>query len=100
MSVFARVVGEILAVPGGLNSRLLFISFKVRYVVSSPESHATGLASKVVSRMPQGWRVSLCHRDGEKHYAKLWRFQTRVTCQIMAIACMGIVPRYGGCRVI
>ena len=53
---FARVVGKILVVPGGLNSRLLFYSFTVRYVVSSHGLNATGLASKVVGRMPQGWR--------------------------------------------
>ena len=42
---FARVVGKILAVPGGLNSRLSFYSFMVRYVVSS------------LGPVPQGWRV-------------------------------------------
>ena len=49
-------MGEILAVPGGLNSRLSFYSFKVRLVMSSPGLNATGLASKVVRSMPRGWR--------------------------------------------
>ena len=47
-------MGEILAAPGGLNSRQLFYSFKVRLVVWSHGSYATGVASNVMGLLPRG----------------------------------------------
>ena len=47
-------MGEILAAPGGLNSRQLFYSFRVRHVVWSNGSNATGVASNVMGLLPQG----------------------------------------------
>ena len=102
MSVFARVVGEILAVPGGLNSRLLFILFMC------------AMSCLVMVLMPRGWRVKswvVCHMGGEKHHELLplygvynheslpndGVFRQGFLCQIMAITDMGILPLYGGC---
>ena len=77
MSVFPRVVGKILAVTGGLNSRQSFV-FLGGPVESWVLCHR--VARCIMGIMPRGWRVTLCHRDGEKHHE--------------------LVAKYGGCRVI
>ena len=81
MSVFPRVVGKVLAVTGGLNSRqyLIFLGGPVESWVlchgDGKRHYATGMARDI---MPRGWRETLCHRDGEihhEHIAKVWRSQ-------------------------
>ena len=87
--LFVRVVGEILAAPGGLNSRQLFYSFRVRHVVSSHGSYATGVASKVMGLLPQ---------DGVYSYGFIatgWRIPLWVYCHRMAYTVMSLLPRCG-----